>query len=111
MVRYEHCYLLALSSVYEYYTPLLTNLLSMHIGRENCSINVHLLLHLPKQFGPLWAHSTFGFESHMHSLLNYCHSTCGIEKQVRKLSLQYKSFIGFSYNMANCTRVLLIDIP
>ena len=58
---------------------------NLNLGTTNCSINVHLLLHLPyfvKKFGPLWTHSAFGFESHMHDFLKQSHSTCGIEKQV-----------------------------
>ena len=45
-------------------------------GDSACTHNVHLLTHLPKYvrlWGPLWTHSTFGFESKNGHLKKYFH--------------------------------------
>lgn len=55
------------------------------VGIANCSINIHLLLHLPyyvHNLGPLWCHSAFGFENCMQEFLKHSHATQRIEKQV-----------------------------
>ncbi|XP_040356372.1 uncharacterized protein LOC121046324 [Ixodes scapularis] len=47
--------------------------------------NIHLLLHLPKcvvQFGPLWAHSCFSFESNIGKLLKLVTSSNGVPIQI-----------------------------
>ena len=64
----------------------------MYIGINNCTINVHSLLHLPyyvKLLGPLWTHSTFSFENNIHNLLNHSHASHGIGKQVKTYICSY----------------------
>lgn len=56
-------------------------------GIQNVSYNVHLSLHLAQNvqnWGPLWAHSAFTFESYNHSLLKMIKSTQGIPLQIAK---------------------------
>lgn len=63
------------------------------IGIANCSINVHLSLHLPyyvRNLGPLWSHSAFGFENCMQDFLRHSHATRNIGKQV---DMQYRPCI------------------
>lgn len=50
-------------------------------GIHNVSFNVHLSLHLAqsvRDWGPLWAHSAFTFESYNHSLLKMIKNTQGV---------------------------------
>lgn len=57
-------------------------------GLRNCTMNVHLLSHLPhfvRLFGPLWTHSAFTFEDCIGHLLQKSHSTHSIGNQVCKL--------------------------
>ena len=47
--------------------------------------NVHQLLHICKSiynWGPLWAHSTFSFESPNHELLTSIHCAKGVIAQI-----------------------------
>ena len=57
------------------------------------TFNVHLLLHLSKSvydWGPLWAHNAFAFESGNGQLLKGIHSAKGMHHQIcRRISLQY----------------------
>lgn len=56
-------------------------------GIQNMSYNVHLSLHLAqsvRNWGPLWAHSAFTFESYNHSLLKMIKSTQGVPLQIAK---------------------------
>lgn len=46
-------------------------------GKINCTLNSHLLIHLPKYvrlWGPLWTHSAFGFESVNGFITSMIHS-------------------------------------
>ena len=54
-------------------------------GDSACTHNVHLLVHLPKYvrlWGPLWTHSTFGFESKNGHLKKYFHGRNAIHQQL-----------------------------
>ncbi len=56
-------------------------------GEANMSYNVHLCLHLPRSvvnWGPLWAHSAFVFESYNAELLDMIKSTQGVALQIVK---------------------------
>lgn len=61
-------------------------------GKRAMTYNVHQLLHITKSvynWGPLWAHSTFPFESRNHTLLRAIHSAKGVTHQiVRHANLQ-----------------------
>ena len=46
-------------------------------------MNVHLLSHLPKLYGPLWMHSAFSFEDGIGHLVKKAHGTHDIANQVR----------------------------
>lgn len=51
------------------------------------TFNVHILLHLPQSvfnWSPLFAHSTYGFESANGKLLNTIHSAKGVHQQVAR---------------------------
>ena len=54
-------------------------------GVNNCTMNVHLLSHLPfyvKLYGPLWTHSAFVFEDGIGHLLKKAHGPHDIGTQV-----------------------------
>lgn len=54
-------------------------------GKRCMTYNVHQLLHITKSvynWGPLWAHSTFPFESGNNKLLKAIHSAKGINEQI-----------------------------
>ncbi|XP_044582705.1 uncharacterized protein LOC123263800 [Cotesia glomerata] len=54
-------------------------------GLKNCSINLHLLIHLPKcvlALGPLWANDCFRYEDLNGQYLNVIHGTRHIDSQV-----------------------------
>ena len=54
-------------------------------GDSACTHNVHLLTHLSKYvrlWGPLWTHSTFGFESKNGYLKNFFHGRNTVHKQL-----------------------------
>lgn len=56
-------------------------------GKENVSFNVHLCLHLPesvKNWGPLWAHSGYVFESFNGAILKMFHGTQCVPLQIMK---------------------------
>ena len=53
-------------------------------GEVNCTINVHLLLHLThyvRLWGPLWTHSAFGFEN-KNGIKNLSHSKYQVFNQI-----------------------------
>lgn len=57
--------------------------------------NVHFLLHLPKSvlnFGPLWAHSCFAFETANGYLISLVNGTQGIPIQVSERYLRHLTF-------------------
>ena len=59
--------------------------IAIFIGKEHCTINVHLLFHLPKyvkRFGPLSTHLAFPFEDTIGTVFKLGHSTPDIEKQM-----------------------------
>ena len=61
------------------------NLLPELYGNESCTLNSHLLIHLPKYvrlWGPLWTHSAFGFESLNRHITGMIHSKYKIGGQL-----------------------------
>ena len=82
-----------LSYVYEHYT--LIQFVCYIIEDRYSSMNLHGLLHLPDivvALGPLWAHSSFPFESANSDLLKLFHGTTCVEKRfvnVNSLFSQY----------------------
>lgn len=63
-------------------------------GIKNVSFNVHLLTHLAdsvKNWGPLWATSTFSFESFNGTLLKFFNGTTHVPVQIVKTFLKWKS--------------------
>lgn len=60
--------------------------MEVYYGEANMSYNVHLCLHLPSvvNWGPLWAHSAFVFESYNAKLLDMIKSTQGVALQIVK---------------------------
>ncbi|KAK9976617.1 hypothetical protein ABG768_021822 [Culter alburnus] len=66
----------------------------MLYGIKNVSFNVHLLTHLAesvRNWGPLWATSTFSFESFNGTLLKYFSGTTHVPVQIVKTFLRWKS--------------------
>nr|XP_033967044.1 uncharacterized protein LOC117467508 isoform X2 [Pseudochaenichthys georgianus] len=56
-------------------------------GKQNVSFNVHLCLHLPESvnnWGPLWAHSGYIFESFNGEILKLFHGTQCVPLQIMK---------------------------
>ncbi|XP_057321287.1 uncharacterized protein LOC130665052 [Microplitis mediator] len=54
-------------------------------GLKNCSINIHLILHLPQSvltLGPLWANDCFGYEDLNGQYLNAINGTRHIDSQI-----------------------------
>lgn len=63
-------------------------------GAANMTVNVHLLTHLAasvRNWGPLWATSTFTFESFNGTLLQYFHGTTHVPEQIVKRFLCWRS--------------------
>lgn len=61
------------------------SLMSELYGETSCTANVHLLSHLCKYvrlWGPLWTHSTFGFENKNGLLKHYFHGRVDITHQL-----------------------------
>lgn len=57
------------------------------------TFNIHLLTHITqsvKQWGPLWATSTFVFESNMGTLLKYFHGTQYVSSQIARKFLLWR---------------------
>ncbi len=54
-------------------------------GSRSCNLNAHSLIHLTqyvRQWGPLWTHSAFGFESMNGHLTSMLHSTYKVADQL-----------------------------
>lgn len=65
-------------------------------GTANMSFNVHLLTHIAtivRNWEPLWAPSTFSFESFNGTLLHYFHGTTHVPDQTVKRFLCWRSLI------------------
>ena len=62
-------------------------------SKVSMTFNVHLLLHLSRSvydWGPLWSHNAYAFESGNGDLLKVIHAAKGVHHQVcRRISLQY----------------------
>ncbi|XP_034143075.1 uncharacterized protein LOC117592904 [Esox lucius] len=62
-------------------------------GKDNMTFNIHLLTHSTqsvKHWGPLWATSTFAFESNMGTLLKYFHGTQYVPSQIARHFLLWR---------------------
>ncbi|KAL7379236.1 hypothetical protein ABVT39_024702 [Epinephelus coioides] len=62
-------------------------------GKDHMTFNIHLLTHVPqsvKHWGPLWATSTFAFESNMGTLLKYFHGTQYVPSQIARTFLLWR---------------------
>ncbi|XP_064469841.1 uncharacterized protein LOC135384573 [Ornithodoros turicata] len=80
---------------------------NMLYGDYSMVYNVHLLLHLAKgvsQWGPLWTHSTFVFESYNGTLLKFIKGNRGVAEQVLQKAALKQSL--FSYAQTKGSRVL-----
>ena len=67
---------------------------SYSAGGSFCGLNVHHLKHMPKcveNWGPLWAHSCFPFESVNGDLLKLFHGT---RNPVEQVCISYKTNIS-----------------
>lgn len=86
-------------------------------GKRAMTFNVHQLLHISKSvynWGPLWAHSTFPFESGNNKLLHAIHSAKGINQQiVRYANVQCNVFIlenKISSHISEATKAFCNDL-
>lgn len=73
-----------------------------YFGKQEMSYNVHLLLHLcrsVRNWGPLWAHNTFGFENENRILLNLQTSPARVAVQVASRLLIYQSIPIFEKSL------------
>ena len=74
-------------------------------GAANASFNVHLLMHLAasvRNWGPLWATSTFPFESFNGTLLKFFNGTTHVPTQIVKTFLKWRGLsIKAGTTMAN----------
>ncbi|KAK0172792.1 hypothetical protein PV328_006066 [Microctonus aethiopoides] len=64
-------------------------------GLRYCSINIHLLLHLPDDvelLGPLWVNSCFSFENINGQLIKKIQGTSNLDSQISKYHLQLLRF-------------------
>nr|XP_020441759.1 uncharacterized protein LOC109951534 [Monopterus albus] len=62
-------------------------------GKNHMTFNIHLLTHVTqsvKHWGPLWATSTFPFESNMGTLLKYFHGTQYVPSQIARKFLMWR---------------------
>ena len=62
-------------------------------GEQNMSFNIHLLTHVHqsvRHWGPLWATSTYVFESNMGTLLKYFHGTQYVPSQIARKFLLWR---------------------
>lgn len=69
-----------------------------YFGLREMTYNIHQLVHLSKSvydWGPLWAHSCFSFESSNHDLVKSVHSANGVNVQIIR-------FLG----MCRCFKIL-----
>lgn len=74
------------------------------------SFNVHLLLHLAKSvrdWGPLWGHSAFAFESGYGDLLKVIHAAKRIHHQIcRRISLKCSMVSLYSNWYSSCNSTI-----
>lgn len=62
-------------------------------GKENMTFNVHLMTHISlsvRNWGPLWATSTFSFESFHGTLLKFFNGTTNVDSQIVKRFLKWR---------------------
>lgn len=65
-------------------------------GLRYCSINIHLLIHLPdsvKNLGPLWAHTCYESEDLNGQILKLFHGTWHIDSQLARSQSQFLTMI------------------
>lgn len=75
-------------------------------GKRCLTYNVHQLLHIARSvynWGPLWAHSTFPFESGNNKLLKAIHSAKGVNEQIVR-------YINISYCISILERVICCSL-
>ncbi|CAG5075370.1 Protein of unknown function [Cotesia congregata] len=73
-------------------------------GLRYCSINIHLLIHLPdsvKNLGPLWAHTCYESEDLNGQLLKLLHGTWHIDSQLTRSQSQFITMARFIELSAN----------
>ncbi|XP_044585098.1 uncharacterized protein LOC123265424 isoform X1 [Cotesia glomerata] len=90
-------------------------------GLRYCSINIHLLVHLPdsvKNLGPLWAHTCYESEDLNGQILKLFHSTWHIDTQLARSQSQVLTMIrlidlsrnekvkDFCYNKKNQVKIV-----
>jgi len=103
--KYIHHYALLVKCVYILLKTDITNselnkceedlmifvaLFEVQYGKESMRFNVHMLLHAVqsvRKSGPLWATSTFPFESNIYFLKRLVNGPKGVEQQIAKKSL------------------------
>lgn len=62
-------------------------------GKDNMTFNVHLMTHISasvRNWGPLWATSTFSFESFNGTLLKFFNGTTHVQQQIVKRFLKWR---------------------
>ncbi|RXN36295.1 Retrovirus-related Pol poly from transposon TNT 1 [Labeo rohita] len=62
-------------------------------GKDMMTFNVHLMTHISaslRNWGPLWASSTFSFESFNCTLLRFFHGTTHVQQQIVKRFLKWR---------------------
>ena len=72
--------------------------------QEICTMNVHSLIHLVqtvKNFGPLWAYSSFGFESMNGHFKKHCHGSRNVLPQLVRNLRFHQSSLDQKYNTEN----------
>ncbi|KAK6471038.1 hypothetical protein HHUSO_G29953 [Huso huso] len=87
-------------------------LLEKLYGVQHVSYNVHLLLHLVKSvkdWGPLWAHSAFLYESYNGCLLQMIKGTQGVPLQICKKFLIEKALLLHATEMAGTPKGELLN--
>ena len=72
-----------------WFLQLLINPVCQFTGAGSCGLNVHNagahLVDYVKGWGPLWAWSTFGFEDMNGTLMDFCHGTGNVCRQVNEV--------------------------
>ncbi len=89
------------------------NILSLYPA-EICTMNVHSLVHLSqsvKNFGPLWAYSSFGFESMNGHLKKHFHGSRFVLPQLIRNLEFHQSMLDREYRAKNHADGMRGEIP
>ena len=111
----EALYILLKGNIQTWEVDLADRLLHEFVGRTELlyykvamTFNVHLLLHMARSvydWGPLWSHNTFAFESGNGDLLKVVHAAKGVHSQIcRSISLKY-SMLVLKHRVQVCSTV------